>query len=1325
MNDRALSPRKRDSGRLSDGGRRKLWKAIEKQLNPYGDKQPTAEEIARYVEQSPHRESGVSIDLIRDFINPTPTSDRDFKKAKILFACFGLEIDKATDWREKQSSSVQSGSIDWREICTRQLGLQKKLTFTGFLSNAGKAFRVDDVHVPLNLIERQKTPQIKRDLRPQGMERDEYTETQKFDHDEFLTRIMAPTDKEIAIIGEPGAGKTTLLTKIADRVLTTEGKSVAYPIWISLSVLKDLHLWDYLQQVWLKDALGKPTTPTDTEIQELSNLIDTGKVWLLLDGVDEMGENPLIALSQNLAASWLKKVRVVLTCRVNVWDGSGRNPVWDRCQIFKLKEFEYRDDLGIDRVAEFIGKWFKDTPAKGEKLRQSLDEPQRDRIKDVARNPLRLSMLCLTWELGDENLPDTKAELYRLFVDRFYEWKQDIFPTTSHQKWELDRALGKLARLSLDRAEYRFRLGKRAIASIWGKQTEDWLNLAKAIGWLDRIGLNGNEEVYAFYHPTFQEYFAACSIDDWDYFLPREHEDRPVEGKQYRIFEAQWREPILLWIGREDVKNQLKEEFIIRLGNFQEQDFCFYYYLAYFLAGLCVGEFRNSNNAGEIVEQVIRWSFGYSNMKEKIWTCFLDPIESTAREIVPLVHRQYAVNILTNLLDTVADSNCSDWRINEMAGTLMSIDSVNQKAIDCLVRLLHATNKEHLPHDILINLEKINLIEQHLLDSLERFMSVTTDKQERLRAAKTLLKLKPENQQAINCLTQLVSSPPDDYFADKYVKRQAAEILGTIDPGNRQAIDCLTRLLTSGSEWDNSGFQDDDEVVESLRKIDPENQKLIIFVNDRPTRPYIKIEDNFCKYYSVSGGMSGWRFEIDELGKINDYFSQRKVIEFNNQNEIDSLIDLLCSTTEFNLQRLLFEIIGDVNIESHKAIDYLTQLLFADNGDFGDEFVKVPAAKNLLKISPGNRLAIDYLTQLLTASDSYEWRTRQVAETLAQIDPDNRQAIDCLNQLLSSDDESTRIGVAETLAQIDPDNRQAIDCLNQLLSSDDESTRIGVAETLGIIDPGNRQAIDCLNQLLSTTDENRKSWYKHSLERILEAFTSNNRHEVDLLIELLSNATDEDVQETVANVLQKVLNPDNMPIAISGLSKYVTNDMYDSNFDKFNHCHSVIWKCAQSLSYPDFHNAWHVQLPAHPAITDITPINHIPTSQILDLQRLPILIAHLDCIPIDTTTLIHYTTIPDIAQELCNILIPTDTPTIITIPQLRRELQNRPELKRPWLFYGSEPTTAILTTLTPLNHPCAWMTETQLPQGWYNISPHVDVVAAIVTSGINWHSRQP
>ncbi len=41
--------------------------------------------------------------------------------------------------------------------------------------------------------------------------------------------------------------------------------------------------------------------------------------------------------------------------------------------------------------------------------------------------------------------------------------------------------------------------------------------LALQLGWLNQVGISENqgEKVYAFYHATFQEYFAALAIDNW------------------------------------------------------------------------------------------------------------------------------------------------------------------------------------------------------------------------------------------------------------------------------------------------------------------------------------------------------------------------------------------------------------------------------------------------------------------------------------------------------------------------------------------------------------------------------------------------------------------------------------------------------------------------------------------------------------------------------------------------------------------------------------------------------------------------------------------
>ena len=480
------------------------------------------------------------------------------------------------EWhRLTESIETISSIVDWRSVSKRMLEDLKRLTTEALTAGDGIRFDLDDVFVPLGVVERKEKTKRKEDDGAPDRGSELYEEkVTPITHKDFFEDVLLrgntknSNGKRIAIIGEAGAGKTTQLQKIGSWLLE---ESDDIPVWISLTDLGAKNLREYLFENWVREASDEIEIAPQAWKDSLGNAIKSGKVWLLLDGVDEMTvSNPLSYLSTQLNENWLKNVRVVLTCRVNVWDG-GKNALTG-FDVYRNLDFDYPND-----VYEFIGKWFAGAPELAGSLTQALEQSGKERIRDMVKNPLRLTLLCYSWQLKQGELPETKAGLYEWFVEAFYKWnkgKAQIELSRSQEK-QLNRALGELAKRAIDGETSRFRLKKTFIENVLREFDIDLFDLALKLNWLNEIGVAAEdplETVYAFYHPSFQEYFAALAIDDWDFFLPRDHVNKPVKGKRYRVFESSWQEVILIWSGISKDLNKSNEIylFIDKLLTFQD-----------------------------------------------------------------------------------------------------------------------------------------------------------------------------------------------------------------------------------------------------------------------------------------------------------------------------------------------------------------------------------------------------------------------------------------------------------------------------------------------------------------------------------------------------------------------------------------------------------------------------------------------------------------------------------------------------------------------------------------------------------------------------------
>jgi len=562
-------------------------------------------------------------------------------------------------------------------------------------------------------------------------------------------------------------------------------------------------------------------------------------VWLLLDGVDEMAANsPVEALATIKAqlTDWLVEARVVLTCRLNVWDANVTT-ILTGFETYRTLEFKPQ------QVEDFIRQWFacaeklqqyssdktdltpprppspEGTPCpplpyqgmgeqyspllagegqgerfacasesqRGEELLRKLQETGRERIRELVRNPLRLSLLCQTSYLlpVDEPLPETKAALYERFTRYFYEWKQEQHPTTRTERRQLNQALGELAKAGIN-SKARFRLGEDLACDVMG---EPLFDLACRLGWLNLVDREAktDEAVYAFYHPTFQEYFAACAIDDWHFFLKHEvvkwsfdenfnYQMRQTQGR--RMFAprqmAQRSKATLLEMLHPLAVNALIEVMQTSLDEYTRIE---------------VAEIVGTIDPGNPV--AIATLIEIMHNSEQGWRT-----EAVRRLGKIAKGNQEAIAALVNLLHTIR-ANPDEWATRvEVASTLSKIEPGHPEAIpvpeySCLYSPMFQD---------LVRLGQIQPNNPGWITALvDQVRSNPTDEREEFNRRSAVQHLKASDTsspEASAALIDLIRSNPDEDTL-----REAVRSLGRIGKSDPEAIKALIDLSYNSQNW--------------------------------------------------------------------------------------------------------------------------------------------------------------------------------------------------------------------------------------------------------------------------------------------------------------------------------------------------------------------------------------------------------------------------------------------------------------------------------------------------------------------------------------------
>lgn len=955
-------------------------------------------------------------------------------------------------WQKLRDTLAES---TWRGCCQVMLAIDARTRLKNhfLIPQNGIGYELAEIKVPSFLLERKQQARRYSEILPESgsqlyaPER-EYEVSQIYEQNAFFEQISQSIQnfveqrQRLAIIGEPGAGKTTLLQDIGDVLLTRTKDAV--PIWVSLADLKNKNLDRYLLEDWLNQAKKTIYFPEATE-ESLKQLFSSGRVWLLLDGFDELNAdlvNPLRKIVSQ-QKDWLTEANIILTCRLNVWE-TNRTTLQD-FSVYRHPGFSYGNEQTSDQVGDFIKRWFQGKPESGERLRTELNNPKQERVRDLAKNPLRLSLLCHTW-WQRESLPQTKAELYQQFTAALYQWKSDIFLKTSDSEKELNVALARLARQAIDQNYSRFRLRYSSIAK--EMKNKSLFKLACQLGWLNQVGVaaeNPSEPVYAFYHPTFQEYFAALAIDDWKFFINYARSE--LSKGTYRIFQKHWEEVILLWLGRNDVPKQQKDALIQALVSFDSDCDEFYRSQAYFLAASGIAEFRDSSFADRIVGQLVNWGFGYLNPENDKWVIFPKPIELEARERLKQTDKEKTIIFLTQLIKTCENSDAIELSCN----FLQTINVEKNKLISSLIHLLGNSQNEKVLLKGAEILDSIASENEQIFDTSLNLIKISHNQKVLKQAIKLLRKVAQRDiAKVVSALEELLERE-QNYG----VRKQATKLLVKLDPANQKAIEALVNLI----KLSDSSYQRQD-LIQILKKVKTVNQLvlnlLIELINTETQNDYVQnliIEASECLAKLDSGNQLAI-----------------KTLEYLVQNAKPDRIRLAAAKS--------FSRIATNQQNRQTVIAALVNLFETGGYDKGDVTVV------LWQIEPGNKTALFHIIH-----------TEEAVETFTKLDPTYQFVIPALKSIIqTNDNEDHIIAAANILGSIDSERETAINTLLPFVIFDGNNHNFGYtacksAEILARIYPDNPIDINDLANYIKyiETEVNIYDYFSFKkLERLAE-----------------------------------------------------------------------------------------------------------------------------------------------------------------------------------------------------------------------------------------------
>ena len=409
---------------------------------------------------------------------------------------------------------------------------------------------LDDVYVAVQFLDEKSMSKYETLENIEGTLREESKSESGSSSGERQDGMRVANDEQyLMVLGGPGVGKSTFLRKVGLEVLKGKDGHFAYectPVFLELKKFTEDSIDIKVLITKEFEICGYPYPAEMTEMALKSDIL-----LILLDGLDEVPDanvDNVVHKVQDFVNQY-RQNRFIISSRRSVNIGASTQ--------FANVEVADFDDSQIKR---YIYKWF--TSISNESTRRldgevttadlcwgTLNAPEHQAIKELVRNPLLLTFLCLVYG-KTHNFPLNRAALYEKALNIFLEkWpdekhvSRDLSISQYLNIWDEERLLSEIAAKNFEDDRLLFKenelvdqikeFGERNSITL---SKVDARNVLKSITVEQGFFVERISGIYSFPHLTFQEYLTA------NYFVRTQSIQRLVTD---HLHNRRWREVFL------------------------------------------------------------------------------------------------------------------------------------------------------------------------------------------------------------------------------------------------------------------------------------------------------------------------------------------------------------------------------------------------------------------------------------------------------------------------------------------------------------------------------------------------------------------------------------------------------------------------------------------------------------------------------------------------------------------------------------------------------------------------------------------------------------